>query len=185
MGVRFQCPNGHALHVKANLAGKRGICPKCDARFIVPSFSTLPASAAAGGPISPDALSINASESAKSGSAATAAVSTQLAQTPINPFPDASARQGATDIEPRLSQTAATAVSSPQWYVRPRNGGQYGPATTDEFRMWVAEGRVGDACLVWRTGWSEWKRGRIAIAFLGDASSATADETRLCPKTGI
>ncbi len=36
MGIRFECPNGHRLHVKAFLAGKRGICPECDARFIVP-----------------------------------------------------------------------------------------------------------------------------------------------------
>jgi hypothetical protein len=36
MGIRFQCPNGHSLNVKTFLAGKRGICPECDARFIVP-----------------------------------------------------------------------------------------------------------------------------------------------------
>ncbi|MEM9657489.1 MAG: DUF4339 domain-containing protein [Planctomycetota bacterium] len=39
MGVRFQCPNGHQLHVKAHLAGKRAICPDCGAKFIVPSFN--------------------------------------------------------------------------------------------------------------------------------------------------
>ena len=39
MGVRFECPAGHKLHVKAELAGKRGICPECGAKFIVPSFS--------------------------------------------------------------------------------------------------------------------------------------------------
>ena len=39
MGVRFECPQGHQLHVKAHLAGKRGICPACGARFVVPSFS--------------------------------------------------------------------------------------------------------------------------------------------------
>ncbi len=39
MGVRFQCPQGHPLHVKAHLAGKRGICPECGAKFIVPNFS--------------------------------------------------------------------------------------------------------------------------------------------------
>ncbi len=39
MGVRFQCPGGHKLHVKAELAGKRGICPECGAKFVVPSFS--------------------------------------------------------------------------------------------------------------------------------------------------
>ena len=36
MGIRFNCPNGHKLNVKAFLAGKRGICPDCDAKFIVP-----------------------------------------------------------------------------------------------------------------------------------------------------
>lgn len=36
MGIRFLCPNGHRLNVKAFLAGKRGICPECDARFIIP-----------------------------------------------------------------------------------------------------------------------------------------------------
>ena len=39
MGVRFLCPNGHKLHVKSFLSGKRGICPQCDARFIVPTES--------------------------------------------------------------------------------------------------------------------------------------------------
>jgi hypothetical protein len=39
MGIRFFCPNGHKLNVKAFLAGKRGICPDCDVKFIVPSES--------------------------------------------------------------------------------------------------------------------------------------------------
>jgi len=39
MGIRFACPNGHKLNVKAFLAGKRGICPDCDAKFIVPQHS--------------------------------------------------------------------------------------------------------------------------------------------------
>jgi hypothetical protein len=39
MGIRFLCPNGHRLNVKTFLAGERGICPQCDARFIVPTES--------------------------------------------------------------------------------------------------------------------------------------------------
>ena len=38
MGIRFQCPNGHKLHVKEFLAGKRGICPDCNVRFLVPEI---------------------------------------------------------------------------------------------------------------------------------------------------
>ncbi len=36
MGIKVHCPNGHELHVKSFLAGKRGICPECGARFSIP-----------------------------------------------------------------------------------------------------------------------------------------------------
>jgi hypothetical protein len=37
MGIRFSCPNGHLLNVKEHLAGKRGICPSCGAKFVIPA----------------------------------------------------------------------------------------------------------------------------------------------------
>ena len=39
MGIRFYCPNGHKLNVKSELAGKVGICPKCQARMTIPTAS--------------------------------------------------------------------------------------------------------------------------------------------------
>ena len=39
MGIRFYCPSGHKLNVKTFLAGKRGICPHCGARFRIPKES--------------------------------------------------------------------------------------------------------------------------------------------------
>jgi hypothetical protein len=39
MGIRFNCPNGHKLNVKEHLAGKRGICPDCGARVIIPTLA--------------------------------------------------------------------------------------------------------------------------------------------------
>ncbi len=36
MGIRFSCPNGHKLNVKAHLAGKRAICPHCGSKVVVP-----------------------------------------------------------------------------------------------------------------------------------------------------
>src|SRR5581483_2257198 len=39
---RFACTTcGHILNVKSELAGKRGICPKCQARFDIPMESTV------------------------------------------------------------------------------------------------------------------------------------------------
>ncbi len=42
MGIRFYCPNGHKLHVKAFQAGMRGICPYCGAKVQIPLHSTRP-----------------------------------------------------------------------------------------------------------------------------------------------
>ena len=36
MGIRCCCPNGHKLNVKAEQAGKIGICPVCKLRFQIP-----------------------------------------------------------------------------------------------------------------------------------------------------
>ncbi len=40
MGIRVVCPNGHRLHLKAALAGHRGLCPDCNARFRIPFESS-------------------------------------------------------------------------------------------------------------------------------------------------
>ena len=40
MGIKFRCPNGHKLHVKSFLAGKRGVCPKCGVAVEIPGGST-------------------------------------------------------------------------------------------------------------------------------------------------
>jgi hypothetical protein len=50
-----------------------------------------------------------------------------------------------------------------QWYVRFKTGEQYGPAGTDDFRQWVADGRVPVNSWVWRTGWADWKLGSEAV----------------------
>ncbi len=41
--------------------------------------------------------------------------------------------------------------------MRPASGGQFGPATAEVMRGWLAEGRVGADTLVWREGWREWQ----------------------------
>lgn len=48
MGIRFTCPSGHKLHVKAFLAGKRGVCPHCGAKFVIPFPQEVAQSTAAG-----------------------------------------------------------------------------------------------------------------------------------------
>ena len=54
MGIRFLCPSGHKLNVKSFLAGKRGICPHCGAKFEIPfeSVASAPPPPAMAGPAS-------------------------------------------------------------------------------------------------------------------------------------
>lgn len=52
MPIRVVCPNGHALRVKDNLAGKPGVCPTCQAGFVVPASVLAP------GPTTPPAAAV-------------------------------------------------------------------------------------------------------------------------------
>jgi hypothetical protein len=74
---------------------------------------------------------------------------------------------GVVALQPTLAPTVdhAAPVASPSasvWYVRPKSGGQYGPATDEVFRHWIREGRVAADAHVWRDGWSDWRLARDA-----------------------
>ncbi len=145
MGIRFLCPNGHKLNVKAFLAGERGICPQCDAKFLVPRESGCQAEAIA---------ELAAAESdAVSGDASGEALHRDYEEPPPAPsLPPAAATE--------------TPATDEVWHVRMASGEQFGPANTEVMRGWIAEGRVPADCWVWRTGWAEWKPGGQAITFL-------------------
>jgi GYF domain 2 len=55
MGIRFLCPNGHKLNVKADLAGKRASCPECGAKLQIPGTSGEPVVAPAAIVVNPSA----------------------------------------------------------------------------------------------------------------------------------
>lgn len=39
--ITFHCPNGHKINCREQLAGKSGVCPKCQAPFTVPRAPTV------------------------------------------------------------------------------------------------------------------------------------------------
>jgi hypothetical protein len=141
MGIRFQCPNGHKLNVKTDLAGKRGSCPNCGAKIVVPAESASDSSPenarAAAGDSVPELPAENGAPGRPLVTAAVASPSTALA-------------------------ASVTPAAGSQWYVRPTAGGQFGPATDEVFRDWIADGRVAADAFVWREGWADWKLARDA-----------------------
>jgi len=138
MGIRFFCPNGHKLNVKAFLAGERGICPQCDAKFLVP--------AASGGQVeSIEEVATEEVAAVRSGDAL---------------------HRGSDEPPPLPPPPSLPPATEEVWYVRMAAGEQFGPAGAQVMRGWIAEGRVPVDCWVWKTGWPEWKPGGQAITLL-------------------
>jgi hypothetical protein len=156
MGIRFYCPNGHKLNVKSFLAGKRGICPQCSARFRIPSESQIPKGAPK---IRPDDLvTPTEMQNAESLSAAGAPAEQPTSQTTVETDPVAEAPHAV-------------------WYVRPPSGGQYGPARGDVMQRWITEGRVSSDTLVWREGWPEWRAaGPLFPSLASGSNTATSTD---------
>jgi len=135
------------MNVKTFLAGKRGICPHCDARWEIPLESEIPAGAPR---VRPN------TEPAGAAAQVVVASPARLAAAESN---------AAADGAPVLSFKAhATTVQDPidalpnaVWYVRPASGGEFGPAKGDVMRRWIEEGRVGADSMVWCEGWTEWQ----------------------------
>lgn len=169
MGIRFPCPEcGKRLNVKAFLAGKRGICPHCEARFRIPLEGGSVAE-----PIRDEARRVDrqgvAAGSESPGHVGTFSQAAKPAQAANSRAATAQALAATDEPELEISTIAeptgepASAVEDPiaaapeaVWYVRPTTGGQYGPAKGDIMRQWLDENRVAADSLVWREGWAEW-----------------------------
>jgi hypothetical protein len=155
MGIRFSCPNGHRLHVKAFLAGKRGICPHCEARFWIPLESQITDSRAVAPAVRTPPGGPRNNGSVESAGSQPIAIAQEQPFVLAEPFgQDAPLPPTA---QPDALLEALRESPSAVWYVRPPSGGEYGPAHSDLLQLWIDEGRVGPDCLVWREGWSNWK----------------------------
>ena len=161
MGVRFACHGcAESLNIKQELAGRRGVCPKCGIRFRIPQFDAPNSTPLETESVMASRSTLRATSPSNPASAAVA--SPQVIQPSVVP------RETGNTVDPLGDVTIST------WYVRPPSGGQYGPATTDVLRQWIAEGRVSATALIWREGWSQWREAREFLSGLtGD--TATTD----------
>ena len=166
MGIRFLCPNGHRLNVKSHLAGMRGICPDCDAKFMIPSESGGQVSAATPEQVAATAAAPIAQAAAPAPVAAeSVATAVPAAAAPAPPPTPAPVTAPSNEVPvPPPAATPATNLPD-MWYVQ-SGGQQFGPANVETFQAWVADGRVPADSLVWRSGWADWKSGSDALAEL-------------------
>jgi hypothetical protein len=171
MGIRFACAQcGHVLNVKSDLAGKRGICPKCQARVDIPLESTV---ARASHGSSPSSLKLGAAGGGAAGASATPNAALPVAgregaegswAPAASPIPSAvsipMAVPAAAPVVPAATPVAADPIAEAPhllWYVAPAGStNPYGPASADMFRAWIQEGRVAADSMVWRQDWGTW-----------------------------
>ncbi|MCH8044908.1 MAG: DUF4339 domain-containing protein [Planctomycetes bacterium] len=214
MGIKFYCPNGHKLNVKAFLAGKRGICPHCGCKMDIPLESqrgrdakNKPSTDAAES--MPMATTANSPAESSGAATATAAVasapvasapvaSAPVASAPVASEPVASAPAASAPVanapvsQAAVTATVAAAPSDPLadapdalWYVRPTTGGQYGPASPEAMRGWIGEGRVNGQSLVWREGWPEWKKAEGIFKQLTQPTTPTTPPVAAAPAMSV
>ena len=194
MGIRFYCPQGHKLNVKEFQAGRRGICPFCGEKILIPTQSSRPSSQEERQARRAGAQAVAAAMA--SGSGMSAAPASAEAALPLHPAatahgelqnagpaggvpaadPASVAENGAenNNAPPTAASTATPSTAffaggsgklqdplaetaEVVWYVRPPTGGQFGPATSEIIRGWLAEGRISADTLVWREGWRDWQ----------------------------
>ena len=148
MGIRFACHLcDHKLNIKSDLAGRRGICPACSGRFRIPLEDAEKSSPLEVKPAAPQ----QAPESQ---------VTKPPAATDGEHAPEPSSQPLPETAEPK---TILDDDDEGIWYVRPPSGGQYGPASTDLLKQWIAEGRVAATSLLWRDGWPQWRDASEAL----------------------
>ncbi len=150
------------MNVKSFLAGKRGICPHCDARWDVPLESTIPEGAPKIRPGSeakdephhevPQGVASDDDGTGQPVIASPTGMATAEAAARVDDG-QALAAQPAAAVIPDPIDAAPDAV----WYVRPASGGEFGPAKGDVMRRWLDEGRVAADSMVWCEGWAEWQ----------------------------
>jgi hypothetical protein len=169
MGIRVTCPNcGRSLNVKSFLAGKRGVCPDCQAKFDIPGGSG-------------ERIEVEADASAETFS------ETQQPMETLRPLSAAATSRPLLAAMPPAAQPSAAAITAgvvvgdpiaeapaAAWYVHAPGGGQVGPIGGDVLRQWLQQGSLAPDSLVWREGWADWRRADTLFAFPSTSSPAAA-----------
>ncbi len=148
MGIRFACHVCQKpLNIKSELAGKRGLCPQCGARFRIPSDDA--------------AISIPLEDSGV------------VTTSELSPSDVPAVQPAVANLQPVAATVLPSLLddASAVWYIRPPSGGQYGPATGEMLRGWISEARVTPTSLVWRDGWAQWRSAAETLAEFGATSS--------------
>jgi DNA-directed RNA polymerase subunit RPC12/RpoP len=174
MGIRFYCPNGHKLNVKSHLAGRRGICPYCGTKLLIPLKSTRPSTkeenakkqgipANSGGNLNAFPVFFDDQEhNVKNATPELQNIDFVAIDGNENDSQNAKAAANQSEIAKSMFEAALDDPNA-VWYVQFPDGQRFGPATSPIIKTWIAEKRISPSMLVWREGWKDWAEAGITF----------------------
>jgi len=164
MGIVSFCPQGHRIKVKDHLAGKKGVCPTCGARFRIPLASAeLPASGVGATPL-PEAkvVSLDATIAARlprvlllNGEPGPARPGS------IGPVNEARREPADEAVELVVEEPHRHSMIAERpdlaWCLAVPGGTASEPMQADAMQAWLDSGRATGDELVWRADWPDWR----------------------------
>jgi hypothetical protein len=164
MGIVSFCPQGHRIKVKDSLAGKKGVCPTCGARFRIPSASVEPPASGVGATPLPEAkiMSLDATIAARLPRALLLNSESAPARPGANgPVNDARREPAEEDAELVVEEVRRHPLIAERpdlaWCLAVPGGTASEPMQADAMQAWLDAGRATGDELVWRADWSEWR----------------------------
>lgn len=165
MGIVAFCPQGHRVKVKDQLAGKKGICPTCNARFRIPAAAVEQAASGVAPATLPEARVVSLD----------AAVAERLPRALLLSQPPAAAPAhvpAARHPEPEgaVDEPDAFVIEDPEplapavaerpdlvWCVAVPGGTASEPMGAEAMQGWLESRLATGDELVWRADWTEWR----------------------------
>lgn len=159
MGIVAYCPRGHRVKVKDELAGRKGICPQCAARFRIPEKGTelplarvvsLDEAEAAGLTRARPAKARGASRPQQPAAAERErVVSERVTGEPVAADPVAA-------VEPAAVHPSIAERPDLSWCLAVPGGQPSPPLSGEAMQRWLEAGHATGEELVWRADWPDW-----------------------------
>jgi hypothetical protein len=165
MGIVAYCPNGHRVKVKDELAGRKGICPECQARFRIPRDAAWPAGgkaspAAAGGHPVARVVSLDPAVAARLPRAFGQRQLGQQQPARVERMPPSASTA---PQRPAVLHAALAERPDLTWSVSVPGGQPSEPMPAEAMQRWLDAGGLTGGELVWREGWADWVSIRLVF----------------------
>jgi hypothetical protein len=163
VGIVSFCPQGHRIKVKDHLAGKKGVCPSCGARFRIPLASVATPTPASASTALPEAtiVSLDATIAAR----LPRVLLLSHGSEPTHGGPPAAAQLRVEPVEEEVELVVEEPHRHPAiaerpdlaWCIAVPGGTASEPMQADALQAWLDSGLPTGDELVWRADWADWR----------------------------